>query len=336
MPNQKLTELTELTALTADDLIYVVNDPDGTPASRSAAISLLLGGTLGTYGGNLIKNSPGQIVTDGAEPQWWDSSGSATLTDEDAAGEGIPEITERVFKVVTVANDHYGYGTSTFADESLLDAGQTTVSFGCWVYATAVNASIGIFGTNLGLQESSQHTGDSTWQWLSINNITLNGADTDIETRLIVDTGTAYFTMPMLNAGPVAGSWQNRGEIYIPTQNSTQYDLNPTGDVAWSDTDCTANSDALATGVSIFLIVRENDGTISSSHQVGHNDALVGGDFLAAVQYVNVVSAALWIGASHNSIRCDDSQVIRYQIDEIDADSDMRCILFITGYWRWL
>jgi hypothetical protein len=136
----------------------------GTDATLSAEIN-----SYDFYGRNLVKNSPGQIVTDGAEPQWWDDVTNATITDEDAAGEACSDLFERVFKVVTTADDVYGYGTATFADEELLDAGATVVSFGVWVWCSSANvASIGIYGTNLGLQESAQHTGGSGWELLTV------------------------------------------------------------------------------------------------------------------------------------------------------------------------
>ena len=162
MADQKLRELTETTTPVSTDLLYSVVDPGGVPLDRKVELGTLLG-ILGAWQ-NLIKNSPGQIVTDNAEPQWWDASGSATLTDEDAAGEGIPDSKgERVFRVVTVADDHYGYQSFTFSDESLLDAGVTVVSFSCWVYCANANAaSIGLYGTNLGLEESAQ-AGAGAW-----------------------------------------------------------------------------------------------------------------------------------------------------------------------------
>ena len=85
MADQKLRELTETTTPVSTDLAYLVVDPGGTPLDRKVEIGTLLG-NLGAWA-NLAKNSPGQITVDGAEPQWWDASGSATLTDEDAAGE---------------------------------------------------------------------------------------------------------------------------------------------------------------------------------------------------------------------------------------------------------
>ena len=32
---------------------------------------------------------------------------------------------------------------------------------------------------------------------------------------------------------------------------------------------------------------------------------------------------------------CNDSQEVRYQVNEQDADSDFIAIFTITGYWMW-
>lgn len=282
---------------------------------------------------NLIKNSPGEIAVDGAEPQWWDDVVNATITDEDAAGEGIADKAERVFKVVTSANDVYGYQTFTLADELLLDAGQTVVSLSCWVYcATAAKASVGIFGTNLTLQESIQAPA-TAWTLLTVENITLNAGDATIQVRLIVDTDTAWFTMPMLNVGPNALPWRFRGWRFVPQQQATQFDLNTTGDVAWSDTDCTANSDPLAVAMQALIFVYEQNGTTGSSVQLAHHDDVVGGDSAAMLVNANVIAKGMY--QPGGPVFCNDSQVIRYKVEEQDADNDVIARCFITGYWMW-
>lgn len=53
MADSKLTALTELTSVTADDLLYVVNDPSGTPVSRKCTVNTLLNGIAGS---NLLIN----------------------------------------------------------------------------------------------------------------------------------------------------------------------------------------------------------------------------------------------------------------------------------------
>jgi hypothetical protein len=307
------------------DAPYATFGPD---ATLSAEVDL-----YGFQGVNLVKNSPGQIVTDGAEPQWWDDVANATLTDEDTAGEGIADKTERVFKVVTTANDVYGYQTLTFADESLLDAGQTVVSFSCWVYcATGSKASIGIYGTNLGLQESSQ-AGAGAWELLAVEGQTLNAADTAIELRLIVDTDTAWFTMPMLTIGTKTLPWVERNLQFVPLPGTIQYDLNTTGDVAWSDTDLTANTDPLAAIANVRLYIDEPDGTLDSKHSASHSDHVTGADFESCKASVQRLAAGF--NSFQATMFLDDGQLMRYSVSEIDADNDVRAIMYLNGYWRW-
>jgi len=333
MADQKLRELTETTTPVSTDLAYLVVDSDGTPLDRKIEIGTLLG-NLGAWH-NLAMNSPGQIVTDGVEPQWWDDVANATITDEDAAGEGIAEKTGRVFKVVTIADDVYGYQTLTFANESLLDAGQTVVSFSCWVYSAGANeASIGIYGTNLGLQESSQHTGGGSWELLTVENQTLDAADASIQLRLIVDTATAYFTMPMLNVGSCALPWRERGIAFRPIAWVQQLNLT-TGDVGWTTTDCTANTHPLAVAIAAHLSINDA-ATAGSTAYISHSsDVITGGLTVIALGTIQTNAN----NATRNQcsyIMCNDSQVIEYTVNEGDADNDLNVSLFIHGYWRWV
>ena len=324
-------DLTQMTAPLGTDVLPVIDDPAGTPASQYIEI----GDLLGEFGVNLAMNSPGQIVVDGAEPQWWDDVANATITDEDTAGEGIADKFERCFKVVTTANDVYGYQTLTFANEALLDAGVTVVSFSCWVYcATGSKASIGIYGTNLGLQESSQ-AGAGAWTLLKVEAQTLNAADTAIELRLIVDTDTAWFACPMLNLGSKAVPWKPRG-MFLVVQGTTRLDLSAgTGDVAWSDLDCTAQTDPLATGIVAGIMTKATDaGDIGSYAAVGSSNVLLGADFPAIRSWGIVAGAGTW-NENCGTVLCDDGQVIRYTIDEVDADAGLGVYINIVGYWRW-
>ena len=321
-----------VTSVNEGDVLSIDIDQVAAASSNlSVVIAMEPSGDSGsdTFGGNLVRNSPGQIVVDGAEPQWWDDIADAVITDEDAAGEACEDKTERVFKVVTAADDVYGLQTLPFADEDLLDAGQTVVSFGCWVWCdAAATASIGIYGTNLGLQESDQHTGGSGWEWLVVENQTLDGADADIEIRLIVDTDTAFFTMPSLTVGPVARPWVARGMLHVPIY-VTQLDLNTTGDVAWTDTDHTANTDPLATMINASCYIGSDE--IACYGWMGHSNAIVVDDYSLGVRIYNG-SQPTTAGAV---LQCDDSQILRYLVEEIDADSDVRFIIYAIGYWRW-
>ena len=333
MADQKLRELTESTTPVSTDLVYAVVDPDGTPLDRKVEIGTLLG-NLGAWV-NLAMNSPGQIYgagKDGNEPEWWDDVANATITDEDCAGEGVEEKTERCFKVVTTADDVYGYQTLTFANESLLDAGETVVSFSCWVWCDAAStASIGIYGTNLGLQESDQHAGDSAWHLLTVENITLDAADASIQLRLIVDTDTAYFTMPMLNVGSCSLPWTPRSQQFY-TANATAVSTT-SGDVAWSDLDMTAHTHPLATMVQVHIAISEPDGSTGSYIAVAHSDDIAGAD--AAVDTALVVVLGDDRIRHTSLLQCNDGQVVRYTVSEADADNDVAYFVLVRGYWRW-
>lgn len=281
---------------------------------------------------NLIKNNPGQIVVDGAEPQWWDDVANATITDEDAAGEGIADKFERVFKVVTTADDVYGYQTLTFADEILLDAGVTELSLGVWVYCAAANkASVGIYGTNLGLVESDQHTGVAGWEYLTVEGVTLDAADTSIQVRLIVDTGTAYYGAMTLCPGPNAVMLKPRGLRRVAIQAAHTLDLNNTGDVAWADEDMTGDTHNLAVAVEAFIYISET-GCSNSYGALGHSDDLIGADDFVVVQYAQVDGRRC---SNSGTVSCNDTQVIRYCVEEGDADNDCFFDIYITAYWMW-
>lgn len=285
------------------------------------------------YGRNLVRNSPGQIVTDGAEPQWWDDVANATITDEDCAGEGIADITERCYKVVTTANDVYGYQTFTFADEDLLDAGQTVISEGIWVWcASGSKASVAIYGANLGLQESSQHAGSSAWELLKVENITLDAADTSIEVRLIVDTGTAYFTMPMLNAGPRALPWRTRSKKYQQITASYGYTAGPhTETLAWTEYDWTALTDALAVRGDHVSWLRQTAAHLCYFFGRPGYDEATGADVRAGIIRKDDVTEV----TMRFEVDMDDRQVWDYYTENVDGATFTWFQINIVGYWMW-
>jgi len=185
-------------------------------------------------------------------------------------------------------------------------------------------------GANLGVQESAQ-AGAGAWEWLTVENITLNAADASISVYLRVDTGTAYFTMPMLTVGPEAQPWKPRGMKYRSTY--VQQAAGTTGDIAWSDQDCTANTNPLACLISVYAVIKEPDGTIESAIVMAHNDALPGGDQVCYVVLADILNRNIY--GQSAVLACDDSQVLRYYVDEKDADSDVTWYIRIIGYWIW-
>jgi hypothetical protein len=237
-----------------------------------------------------------------------------------------------VFKLVTIADDKYGYQRFPFADEWALDAGATEVSLIVPVWCAAANtASVGLYGTNLGLQESDQHTGGSTWEYLKVEGVTLDAADTALDLRLICDTGTAFFGPMTLCIGPKAVMLKPRGLSYHIIDHAAQIDLNATGDVAWSDSDCTGNTDNLAVLVQLVGRLTEANGTAGSNTTIGHSDDLWT-DEVAIRSHQPVLSQPDY---ASGTVMCNDSQVVRYQVQEADADNDCDVAWWITGMWTW-
>ena len=66
-----------------------------------------------------------------------------------------------------------------------------TITMGCWVYATVANVGCISIADSTGKSYSSYHTGDSTWQWLTV-------------TRTIdVDTAAVYLYCQSVAAGTI-------------------------------------------------------------------------------------------------------------------------------------
>lgn len=104
------------------------------------------------------------------------------------------------------------------------------VTFSCWVYATvASRARIAIQDTG-GVNYSSYHTGDSSWQLLSVT-VTVNASTTFLRARLAVDTGdtSAYFDGATVVEGnvPFAFSPKPISGIYA---GSYEHNVATTGD----------------------------------------------------------------------------------------------------------
>lgn len=110
-----------------------------------------------------------------------------------------------------------------------------TITFGCWVYATVADrARIFINNAPGANAYSSYHTGDSTWQFLTVT-LTVAANATQVICGCIIETGNtdAYFDGAMCVEGssafafspkPVAegfGSWVDKSASYAAQQATT-------------------------------------------------------------------------------------------------------------------
>lgn len=78
------------------------------------------------------------------------------------------------------------------------------VTVGVWVYATIADRAYIRIADGVGYADSSAHTGDSTWQWLSVSRVINNGATFLRSQVRVVDGDTsAYFSGNILVDGLV-------------------------------------------------------------------------------------------------------------------------------------
>jgi hypothetical protein len=81
-----------------------------------------------------------------------------------------------------------------------------TVTFGCWVYATvASRARLRLYTKADSISYSSYHTGNSTWQFLTVT-ATVSATATNVQCGCFIDTGdtSAYFAGAMCVEGSSA------------------------------------------------------------------------------------------------------------------------------------
>jgi len=115
-----------------------------------------------------------------------------------------------------------------------------TVTLGCWVYATVADrVYIQVGDDAVGTTKSSYHTGDSTWQWMSVT-LTVNTSSTKLEAYFGIDTGdtSAYFDGAMLVEGSSAFAFADKPLAYndsrIKIGTFTRDITAATGDVSYT------------------------------------------------------------------------------------------------------
>jgi len=127
---------------------------------------------------------------DSSAPYGWLLAGAgATIAKESTIvkiGNYSTKLTRSGTDCVIYTNAHLKKGATYFRGRN--------ITFGCWVYATVASRAYIYIGDNGGTTVSSPHTGDSTWQWLTVTR-TVNAGATLIQPALYVANGntSAYF-----------------------------------------------------------------------------------------------------------------------------------------------
>ncbi len=155
-----------------------------------------------------IKISPENLLLWG-DFEDWENGASAAPTEHTLAGAGATVAREATIikkgtysaKITRVVNDATLYhDLSQYADYK-----GRKVTFGCWVYATvASRVRIGI-SDGIGSAASSYHTGNSTWQFLTVTH-NMDTSATRLRVEMQVNTGntSGYFDGGILCEGDTA------------------------------------------------------------------------------------------------------------------------------------
>jgi hypothetical protein len=279
---------------------------------------------------NEIRNFPSIEFADGAQPEWWEeSAGTATLTEEDVAGESITESWDRCLKVVTTA-DVYAYQQFTYADEQRLKAGKVVSARVAVWSVSGVTARVRIqdSGGSLGVATTTA----AAWTILTVENKTLTG--TNVQLRLEVNNGTAYFVPLAFGIGTSApAELRGRGLRYIDKAAEA---LNTTGVAdpnVYTDLDLTSVTSNLAAVASVYFNVLH--GATATGWDIFARRKGASTDFLvAALPNFTATSLAFRV-INDATIGMDDGQNIQYKIDRWTGSGTMDIAIGVRGWWEW-
>lgn len=178
MANVKITALTALAAVAAEDLLAVVDDPSGTPATRKATVQALLN-ALGTTKGDLLVYNGTNLVRVGAGTDdqvltadstagpgvaWADASGggggSAAFTTRVAASDATAGSIAAADRTCDGTNDEVEIQAAI--DEVLAAGGGTVwLSEGTFAIAATIVAKTGVTVRGLGREATSLRVPDA-------------------------------------------------------------------------------------------------------------------------------------------------------------------------------
>lgn len=237
---------------------------------------------------NLVSNGDFENWSAGTSvaPDGWILSGSGAAIAREAS---IIKLGTYSAKLTRNSNDCIIY--QTFYTERGINYWKSRkVTASCWVYATVADrARIGITDGISDTIYSSYHTGNSTWQFLTVTTTLSSGATTS-HVDLRIDTGdtSAYFDGAMCVEGESAFSFSPKplsgdvaGEIYSLTNKATPVDADvtliedsaatPTNQkkkLSWTNIKATLKTyfDTLYT---VFV---KNDGTVNPTNLVSNGD----------------------------------------------------------------
>lgn len=280
------------------------------------------------WGNNIIRNYPSVEVANGIQPEFWEIVGDPTLTEEDATGESIPQIHERVLKLIISADGagaDFAYMDFDDVDEPTLDDNVTKVSAGCWVYQKSTDIS-GTITLELYDVDGTTSLGTATtvvedaWTWLEINNVTYQDS---MRWRIVhsVNSATIYVAMPCLNIGATVRPWAQRSTRYVGIDFVNVLSENP-ADTNWADLNLSAYLSSNAFMVNAFVQIT---GAAAYSGYLRPN----GSSWTRSASVIN--PAGSYAGSMAVTL-CDDQQVIEEQVNNSGVTN---WYIAIWGYWEF-
>lgn len=274
---------------------------------------------------NLIRNYPSLEGADGIAPEWWSTS-NATLTEEDATGEGLSGApNERVLKVVTSAVNGIIFQNFLYSDESLLFDGRSH-SGGFWVYVvTPGTVTFSLAGSGTWKQDTTTTTGE--WVWLEVDDRETSGSSlAQFRIGHSASGATFYVANPTLNVGSTVMPWKPRGlRLVSDVEGTGVLAVNP-ADTSWHDLDLTTYTSNLA--VMVELITSLGGGPSSPEGYIRRNGSSEG--------QTNATKAAHQAG--DEVVLCtvlslmDDGQLVEYSVDN-SAASDFD--IWLKSFYEW-
>lgn len=289
MADTKVTGLSELTEPDGLDLIYVVDDPGGSPASKKATLQNALAGALGASQlVNEVMNWPANVGIDldlVAANQWWDSvaTPSTAATMVDVAGEaGITESYEYALKCVADGSGDGLYQRYTYADQPRLKSGVTVSAIAAvWVGTAGRTVTM-----TLANQDSGTTTATATaqaWTIIKAEGHTCSGTYLDLQ--FTVDGASDVYVVPLgLCIGAKAFPLPARGLRYVEKYAAAVVNNVDPG-AAWTDLDLTSSTSALAAMAIIHVnymntsaagpvyLRRNGDSGTGAAYEVGRSTA---------------------------------------------------------------
>lgn len=211
-----------------DARISAVVDDDGVPVPSASAVTAAQAGELPTT--NCVLNETFLIwaAGDSAAPSGWTLAGTGAAAAR--AGTGLADTKRKVGDFC--AKLTFGSSTLTLSQDVLPTAAFSRVdhlqgedvALGAWVWADLANQARIYVTDGVTTTYSDYHTGDGSWQWLSLAH-TLSGSATKLTVGIAVGSGAAnpaYFSGPTLVFGSVKPvNWRPTpmvcGTIFFPS-----------------------------------------------------------------------------------------------------------------------